>query len=94
MKKLLTLFATSALAVFMVGCEVEQTEEGEMPEVDVEATEGEMPEYDMDTAEVDVESETETIKTPEVGLQEEQVQVPDVDVEMPDEGDDEGTTNE
>lgn len=52
-------------------CDVEQTEPGEAPEVEVE--EGEMPEYDVDTAEVEVGTEKEVIETP------------DIDVEMPEE---------
>lgn len=55
---------------FMWGCDVDQTQEGEMPDVDVEG--GEMPEYDVDAPDVDV------------GTQEETITVPDVDVDMPD----------
>ncbi|MGK9067167.1 hypothetical protein [Stutzerimonas chloritidismutans] len=54
----------------MAGCDVEKTEEGEMPEVNVEG--GKMPEYDVDTPDVDV------------GTKEKTVTVPDVDVDMPD----------
>lgn len=54
----------------LVACDVEQTEEGSLPEVDVEG--GDMPEYDVDTADVDV------------GTEEKTVTVPDVDVTMPD----------
>ena len=54
----------------LVACDVEQTEEGSLPDVDVEG--GNMPEYDVDTADVDV------------GTKEKTVTVPDVDVTMPD----------
>jgi hypothetical protein len=53
------------------GCRVRQTEEGEMPDVDVSAEGGKLPEYDVDAADVDVKTEERTIK------------VPDVDVNMP-----------
>lgn len=53
----------------MAGCDVEKTEEGEMPEVNVEG--GKMPEYDVDTPDVDV------------GTKEKTVTVPDIDVDMP-----------
>ncbi|QCZ93682.1 hypothetical protein [Salinimonas iocasae] len=59
--------------------EVEQTEEGEMPSVDVEG--GEMPEYDVDTADV------------EVGTEKKVVEVPEVDVEMPEDDEEEDKDN-
>jgi hypothetical protein len=54
----------------MAGCDVEKTEEGSLPDVEVEG--GNMPEYDVDAPEVDV------------GTKEKTVTVPDVDVTMPD----------
>lgn len=53
----------------LAGCDVEKTEEGSMPDVDVEG--GNMPKYDVDAPDVDVNSEKKTIT------------VPDVDVDMP-----------
>ncbi|MBI1404010.1 MAG: hypothetical protein GC147_12455 [Porphyrobacter sp.] len=67
------LIATSLIVPFALGlaaCDVDQTEDGEMPEVDVKG--GNMPEYDVETADVDV------------GTKEKTVEVPDVDVTMPD----------
>ena len=67
------LIATSLIAPFALGlaaCDVDQTEEGEMPELQVE--EGNMPEYDVETADVDV------------GTEERTVEVPTVDVTVPD----------
>lgn len=63
--------AASALA--LSACEVEKTEEGEMPEVEVEG--GELPEYDVEGPDVDVGTEEKTIT------------VPDVDVNLPEEDD-------
>jgi len=60
-------------ALGLSACDVEQTEEGSMPDVDVSAEGGNMPEYDVETADVDV------------GTKEKTVTVPDVDVTMPDE---------
>ena len=54
----------------MAGCDVEKTEEGSLPDVEVEG--GNMPEYDVDAPEVDV------------GTKEKVITVPDVDVTMPD----------
>lgn len=70
----------------LAACDVEQTQEGEMPEVSVNAEEGEMPEYDVDTAEVDVDSQERQVSVPDIDVQTEEksVSVPDVDVQMPD----------
>jgi hypothetical protein len=65
----LALLTGTALTLALVGCDVDQTQEGKMPDVDV--TEGQLPEYDVDTPDVDVEMEKEVIE------------VPDVDVDMP-----------
>ena len=62
------------LTVFATGCRVRQTEEGELPDVDVSAEGGKVPEYDVDAADVDVKTEKR------------EVTVPDVDVTMPGEG--------
>ncbi len=69
MKRLTSLFCLSALALSLAACDVEQTEEGSMPEVDVQG--GNMPEYDVETGDVDVE--------------EREVTVPTLDYESPDE---------
>ena len=68
------------LTVFATGCRVRQTQEGELPDVDVSAEGGKIPEYDVDAADVDVTTEKREIT------------VPDVDVTMPGEkkADDEG----
>lgn len=63
------------LTVFATGCRVRQTEEGELPDVDVSAEGGKLPEYDVDAADVDVKTEKREIEVPT-----------DVDVTMPGEG--------
>ena len=65
------------LSTFATGCRVRQTEEGEMPDVDVQAEGGNLPEYDVEAADVEVGTEERTVK------------VPDVDVTMPPETEDE-----
>ena len=61
-------------ALALSACDVDQTEEGDMPDVTVE--EGDLPAYDVDAADVSVDTEEVT------------VDVPDVDVDMPeDDGD-------
>ena len=55
-----------AFALGLAACTVDQTEEGEMPEVNVE--EGQMPEYDVDAADVDVGMDTTTVRTPDIDI--------------------------
>lgn len=74
----LPALAMSAMFV-LSACDVEKTQEGELPSVDVETQPGELPAYDVETPEVAVD-------TKEVV-----VEVPDVDVEMPNEPDTEVT---
>ena len=86
--KNLLLVACLALAAF--GCSVEQTREGEMPDVDVEVEEGQLPRYDVDGPDIDVDIEEREIKVPDVDVDIERrtVPVPDVDVELPSDRDD------
>lgn len=66
-KKLLTLFIAPLFAVGITACDVDQTEEGDAP--DVEVQEGELPAYD--------------VEGPDVNVTEDTVTVPDVDVNAP-----------
>ena len=72
MKKPAFAIAIGTLALSLAACDVEQTEEAELPDVEVEG--GNLPEFDVDVADV------------EVGSEEVEVEVPTVDVEMPDAG--------
>lgn len=83
----------SIMLVTLISCDVDQTQEGEMPDVDVSMEEGEMPEYDVDWADVDVSTTTRTVDVPKVVvvMEEEQVEVPVVDVNMPDQEKEERT---
>lgn len=73
----------------LVACDVDQTQEAKLPEVDVDVDTkaGQMPEFDVDWANVDVGTRTKTISIPKlvVVMEEEEVEVPYVDVDMPDE---------
>ncbi|HUE76484.1 MAG TPA: hypothetical protein VMM83_00955 [Longimicrobiales bacterium] len=70
-KKLLSLLIAPLFAVGMTACNVDQTEEGEMPDIEVE--EGQLPAYDVDGPEIEITEDTVT--------------VPDVDVTIPDDDD-------
>ncbi|MEL1251875.1 hypothetical protein [Aurantiacibacter gilvus] len=78
MKKFAIIAVAGTLALGLSACDVDQTEEGEMPEVDVEG--GNLPEYDVEGPEVDVDTEEVT------------VDVPTVDVDMPDDAEGEPVT--
>lgn len=69
--KLITLLCLSFLVLPLAGCTVEQTEEGELPEVEIEG--GNLPEYDVDAADIEIGTETR------------EIEVPDIDITMPDE---------
>lgn len=97
--KAIKLFALVLfIAVALVGCTVEKTQEGKLPEVDVDvdAKAGQLPKYDVDAPDVDVSMEEKTIKVPDVDVdvstEEKTIKVPDIDVDMPEdhETDDEG----
>ena len=67
------LVGVSCLAV--AACDVDQTKEGELPNVDVNATGGQLPEYNVEGPQVNVGMENKT------------VQVPTVDVDAPKDAD-------
>lgn len=79
------LICVPLLALGLGACDVDQTQEGELPEVDVQAEGGQMPAYDVEGPDVSVESERRQVTVPDVEVQREQatVTVPDVDVDLP-----------
>ena len=99
-RKLIAMSMIAVLAVPLGACRVTQTEEGELPEVDVDVKGGNLPEYDVDAPDVDVDTEKKKVTVPDVdidvGTKEVEVPVPDVDVTEPgepgydDDQDDEG----
>ena len=72
MKAIIAAAALGTAALALAGCDVEQTEEGEMPEVEG----GNLPEYDVDAADVDVDADTTTTE----------VEVPTLDVDVAEPG--------
>ena len=67
--KSLVMVLALLVSVATGACRVRQTEEGEMPDVDVSTEGGKMPEYDVDAADVDVTTETRTIEVPTVEVE-------------------------
>ena len=66
MKKFVSAIAATGFAPSLAACDVDQTEEGDMPEVSVEG--GNLPEYDVDAPEVDVDTGTTTVEVPTVDV--------------------------
>jgi hypothetical protein len=66
---LVTLLSGTTLALTLGACDVDQTQQGKLPEVDVKG--GQLPKFDVDVADVDIKKKKVEIP------------VPDVDVKMP-----------
>jgi hypothetical protein len=83
-KSILSIFI---IAATLTSCDINKTESGEMPEVDVdvETEAGELPEYDVDWVDVDVSTRTKMVEVPKlvVVMEEEDVEVPVLDLDMP-----------
>ena len=73
MKNIVKALLVGAGCFAIAACDVDQTQEGELPEVEINATEGEMPAYDVQGPEVNVGTENQV------------VEVPTVDVDLPEE---------
>ncbi len=70
MKKISFLLAAVS-GLGLAACDVDQTKNAQLPDVDVNVSGGQAPEFDVTTPEVNVGMENRT------------VQVPDVDVKVP-----------
>lgn len=70
MKKLVILLV-AASGLGLAACDVDQTKNTQLPDVDVNVNGGQLPEFNVTTPEVTVGTENKTI------------QVPDVDVKVP-----------
>jgi hypothetical protein len=84
------LLSAALLTVSTAGCRVRQTQEGELPEVEVEAKGGQLPKYDVDAPDVDVKTEEREIRVPtdvDIKTEKRTVKVPDVEVKPPQDGD-------
>ena len=68
-RKFLSLLVAPLFAFGLAACDVDQTEEGSLPDVDVEG--GQVPEYDVDAADVDVGTDTQQVITPDIDIQNE-----------------------
>lgn len=67
---MLRKFAPIALVgcLALAACDVDQTKEGELPDVDVNASGGQLPEFDVDAPEVNVGTENKTVQVPTIDV--------------------------
>jgi len=81
------LTAIAALLLTVSACDVNKTQSGNLPDIDVDvsADAGELPEYEVNWADIDVGTTTETVSVPKVVIvtEEEEVEVPFIDINMP-----------
>lgn len=93
LKSALTASAALALVLPLGACRIEQTQEGELPEVDIQAEAGQLPKFDVDGPDVDVSMKETEVAVPDVDVEmvDKKVKVPDIDVTLPKDrdGDDE-----
>ncbi len=68
MKTTIKLFGASLLCIGIAACDVDQTKEGDVPEIDVNASGGALPEYDVDAPSVNVGTENKTVQVPTVDV--------------------------
>lgn len=68
MKAQFTAMAAVGFALSLGACDVEQTKEANLPEVEVKG--GNLPEYDVDAPDVDVTTETRTVEVPVIDVDE------------------------
>jgi hypothetical protein len=62
----LSALLAPVLAFGIAACDVDQTQQGELPDVDVEG--GQLPEYDVDPADVDVGTDTQQVIIPDIDI--------------------------
>lgn len=85
LKKTIYVAAGMFVAMGLVACDVEKTQEGSLnvPKYEVEKTQegsAKLPQYDVKTPDVAVTSEEKKVEVPTIEKEERTVKVPDVDV--------------
>lgn len=92
-KTLFTLSLAFVLMFALSACRITQTEEGELPDIDVKVEEGNLPKYDVDGPDIDVGTKDATATVPDVdvdvdvGSKEVTIPIPDIDIKTPDDPD-------
>ncbi len=73
-KKIASVGVALTIGIAVSACDIDQTQAGELPDVDVDVDAGQLPRYDVDVADVDVGTTQDTIV----------IERPTVKVKMPD----------
>ncbi len=79
MNKIYISVLAASLTVTLAGCEVEKTEEGRMPKVEV--TDGNLPKYDVKTPSVEITTQKKDVTVPtdiDVKTEKKQIDVPNI----------------
>jgi hypothetical protein len=66
MKNLIKLIAIGTLGVAAAGCQVNKTQQGKLPDVQVKTTGGQLPHYNVQGPDVQVGEKTVEVKTPTI----------------------------
>lgn len=85
--KILHLMLLIGGLTFATGCDVDMTEEGRLPDIDVSAEPGKLPELDVQGPEIDAEMEETEVTVPDIDVTTEKktVETPDIDIDIPEE---------
>ena len=60
--------ALASTCLALAGCDVDQTKEGELPDVDVNTSGGQLPEYNVEGPDVNIGTENKTVEVPTVDV--------------------------
>ena len=66
MSKSRKVLALSSFCLAMAGCQVNKTQQGKLPKVEMKTSEGQLPAYNIQGPDVQVGSKTKTFKVPTV----------------------------
>lgn len=66
MRKIAALMLASCLT--LGACDVDQTKEGELPDVDVNASGGQVPEFNVEGPDVNIGTENKVVEVPKVDV--------------------------
>ncbi len=68
MKNSIKSILLGAICLSFAACDVDQTKEAELPDVDVNASGGQLPEFNVEGPTVDVGTENKTVEVPTVDV--------------------------
>jgi len=69
MRNPITLTGLALATLGLAACDMQQTEEGEMPDVDISVDEGNLPEYEVDAPEIKAGTTEMTVGVPVVAFE-------------------------